>query len=214
MNPSEILHLRAISHELPAFVSRLSERGIRSLSLRDVTAGDIRNSRIILIEAHIDQKALLTFRDDLAACLDAGGTIVFNGHLVYPIFDGLETFRVAAGRGVNDLIIERCQEHPVFSGVDCQDLSFRRGVAGFYARGANPPPAGAIVLHRLKKDGSAIDWLWQRPQGGQILMHSGNTMWMYLNDKTTAARIVPQLLDWVMAGAPAMTANGENNACA
>jgi len=140
----------------------------------------------------------------LMGCLNRGGTIIFNGHLAYPLIDGLAPFQVAAGRGRDDLVIQRVNPHPVFDGVDCQDLSFRRGVAGFYARGANPPPAGASVLHQLKKDSSPIDWIWQRPEGGQILMHSGNTMWMYLNDKTSAARIAPQLLDWVCAGAPKM----------
>ncbi|WP_157833143.1 hypothetical protein [Oceanospirillum maris] len=141
-------------------------------------------------------------KDGLTACLDAGGTIVFNGQLVYPLFDSVGLFQVASGRGRDDLIIERVNEHPVFDGVDCYDMSLRRGVAGFYARGANPPPPEAEILHRLVKDGSPIDWIWQRRQGGQLLMHSGNTMWMYLDDKTSAARIAPQLLDWVCAGAP------------
>lgn len=197
-----ILHLRAISHELPAFIKMLETRGIASRSIRDIQADDLRTSRIVLIEAHIDQKALLGMKDGLMDCLNAGGTVVFNGHLVYPLIDDLQPFQVAAGRGRDDLVIERVQPHPIFTGVDCQDLSFRRGVAGFYARGANPPPAGARILHRLSRDGSPVDWIWQRPAGGQVFMHSGNTLWMYLNDSTSAARIAPQLLDWVCAGAP------------
>ncbi|GAB0152948.1 hypothetical protein [Marinobacterium sp. BA1] len=200
-----ILHLQAISHELPAFVQALEARGIASRSVRDLCADDLRASQVLLIEAHIDQKALLGMKDGLMDCLNAGGTIVFNGHLVYPLIDGLEPFQVAAGRGRDDLVVERVHTHPVFDGVDCQDLSFRRGVAGFYARGANPPPVDAQVLHRLKQDGSPIDWVWQRPEGGQVFMHSGNTMWMYLNDKSSPARIAPQLLDWVCASASELT---------
>jgi hypothetical protein len=106
---------------------------------------------------------------------------------------------------VKDLIVERVNAHPVFEGVDCHDLSFRRGVAGFYGRGANPAPEGAVVLHRLQADGSPLDWVWQRPAGGQIFMHGGNTLWMYINDSTSAARIAPQLLAWAKAGAPAVS---------
>ncbi len=197
-----ILHLRAVSHELPGFVKSLHARGIRSESVRDISSKELAQCEILLIEAHVDQKALLGMKDGLTACLDAGGTIVFNGQLVYPLFDSVGLFQVASGRGRDDLIIERVNEHPVFDGVDCYDMSLRRGVAGFYARGANPPPPEAEILHRLVKDGSPIDWIWQRRQGGQLLMHSGNTMWMYLDDKTSAARIAPQLLDWVCAGAP------------
>lgn len=202
---SKILHLRAVSHELPTFSARLAELGIDSLSLRQMGEVDFANRAVILIEAHIDQRALLAHRDALQRHLDNGGTLVFNGHLVYPLFEGLESFRVAAGRGVKDLEVERVNPHPVFAGVDCQDLSFRRGVAGFYARGANPPPPGAVVLHRLRADGSPCDWVWQRPQGGQLFMHGGNNLWMYINDKTSAARIAPQLLNWVHSDAPTQT---------
>jgi hypothetical protein len=202
---SSILHIRAISHELPAFVRLLADHDIPSLSLREMCDADFANRQVILIEAHIDQRALLSHRQAIEHHLTRGGTIVFNGHLVYPVFDGLEMFQVARGRGVKDLIVERVNPHPVFDGVDCHDLSFRRGVAGFYGRGANPAPPGAVVLHRLQADGSPLDWVWQRPLGGQIFMHGGNTLWMYINDSTSAARIAPQLLAWAKAGAPVIT---------
>ncbi len=201
---NSVLHVRAIAHELPAFAALLRARGMASYSLRDLRDADFLGRRAILIEAHVDQRALLTHRAVLRTHLDAGGTVVFNGHLVYPIFEELAPFRVAAGRGVKDLIVERVHAHPVFAGVSCDDLSFRRGVAGFYGRGANPAPAGAVVLHRLRQDGSPLDWVWQRPAGGQVFMHGGNTCWMYIDDGTSAARIAPQMLDWIEAGAPAL----------
>jgi hypothetical protein len=202
---NKVLHVRAISHELPAFTALLEARGMESRSLRDLRDADFMGRRAILIEAHIDQRALLAHRAALRAHLDAGGTLVFNGHLVYPVFDDLEPYRVAAGRGIKHLIVERVHAHPVFEGVSCDDLSFRRGVAGFYGRGANPAPPGAKVLHRLREDGSPLDWVWQRPAGGQIFMHGGNNCWMYINDASSAARIAPQMLDWIEAGAPAIS---------
>ena len=30
--------------------------------------------------------------------------------------------------------------HPIFDGVDPDDLTLRKGVAGFFARGHHPPP--------------------------------------------------------------------------
>jgi hypothetical protein len=195
---SDILHLGAISHEMPGFLKLLKERNIPTKLIRQTRCEDLANSRVILIEPHIDQRALLSLKEGLDACLNQGGTVVFNGHLVYPVFEGLSFFQVANGGGKEDFIIERVTPHPVFEGVDSFDLSFRRGVAGFYARGANPPPKDALILNRLKKDQSPVDWLWSRPEGGKIFMHSGNPMWMYVNDNSSAARIAPQLLDWVL----------------
>lgn len=194
---NQLLYLHCISHELPDFSRLLKEHGAESLSARELTRERLQRRTAILIEAHMDQRALMAWRQELEEHLSAGGLIVFNGHLAYPLFNGLEPFRVAAGRSRDDLVLERVHEHPIFAGVDCEHLSFRRGVAGFYARGGNPPPKEATVIHRLKKDGTPVDWIWQRPQGGVILMHSGNNMWMYQNDATSASRIAPQLLTWI-----------------
>ena len=43
-----------------------------------------------------------------------------------------------------------------------------------------------------------LDWEWSPPEGGSLLMHAGNDIWMYQNDPTTAARMAPQLLDWCL----------------
>lgn len=201
---NRLLHLRTISHEIPSFTRLLAEYGFESANIRHLRAQALRQRAVILIEAHIDQRALYDWRHELESHLQAGGTIVFNGHLAWPLFEEVGLFQVAQGRGMEDLIVERAADHPIFAGVSCDDLSFRRGVAGFYARGANPPPPGAQVLHRLKKDGSPIDWVWQRPQGGTLFMHSGNNMWMYHNDPTSAARLAPQLAEWMLAQAAAI----------
>ncbi len=140
---SQLLHLRSISHEIPSFSQLLSDAGFESLSVRSLTPDSLTGRAVILIEAHIDQRCLMDWRAGLEAHLDAGGLLVFNGHLAYPLINGVGLFQVAAGRDKASLVVERQEEHPVFSGVDCQDLSMRRGVAGFYARGANPPPEGA-----------------------------------------------------------------------
>lgn len=195
---SQLLHLRCISHELPGFSRLLKESGAESLSVRGLAREQLQHRVVILIDAHIDQRALMVWRQEMEEHLVSGGLIVFNGHLTYPLFNGLEPFRIAAGRGRDDLILEKVNDHPIFVDVECEHLSFRRGVAGFYARGGNPPPSGATVIHQLKKDGTAVDWIWRRPKGGVILMHSGNNMWLFQNDDTSASRIAPQLLAWML----------------
>lgn len=199
---NSVLHILAMENENVNFRKVLQQHGIISVLLRKLTERHLRQRKVILIDGHIDQRALCHFTDVLEQHLCAGGSIVFNGQLAYPIFNGLAMFQVAKGRGFKDLLIERVHEHPIFKHVDCQDISVKRGVAGFYGRGANPPPAGAVILHRLIQDHSPVDWVWQRPEGGQIFMHSGNNIWLYTNDSTSAKHIVPQLIEWSLAGAP------------
>ena len=160
--------------------------------------------RAMLIGTHHDQRHLAAQQAVLTRYLDGGGTIVFCGHVVYPFLAGLGVFRPSGSGRLADLRVRRAAEHPLFAGVEADDLTFRRGVAGFYGRGGSDPPTDALVLNTVGEDALAVDWLWRRPQGGRLLLHSGNDMWMHWHDDTTAARIGPQLLDWLLAtdGAP------------
>ncbi|MDR2679076.1 MAG: hypothetical protein LBB51_06525 [Zoogloeaceae bacterium] len=195
----DILYIRAMGHESLAFLELATHHNVEAHFLRELTEADFSRYKAILVPAHVDQRGLARFHDAIGDFLDAGGLLVFNGHLTYPVIPGLAPFVPAPGGGRDDLIVERVGEHPVFADVDVTDLSFRRGVAGFYGRGENPLPEGAIALHRLQKSGAILDWYWERPQGGRILMHSGNPLWMYVGDDCSAARIAPQLLQWVNA---------------
>jgi hypothetical protein len=197
---TSILYLRAIGHEFPSFLKLPEAEDVTAKHLRELSDEDFERFDAILVPAHIDQKGLSRKSAALTRFLDRNGTLVFNGHLVYPVFPELEFFVPAKGGHKDDLIVETTGEHPVFEGVSDHDLSFRRGVSGFYGRGANQPPAGATILHRLKADHSPLDWYWERPRGGRLLMHGGNTLWMYVDDDTSAARIAPQLLRWLKTG--------------
>lgn len=154
----------------------------------------------LLIPANADQRFLMTLQPQLEQWLLAGGTMVINGHVAYPFLRWLQPFEVQPCPGLAGLQVARAAPHPVFDGVDPAHLTYRRGVAGFYARGANPPPPGALVLNTLGPGQQPIDWLLALPGGGRLLVHSGNDLWMYANGQDSAARIVPQLFDWLASG--------------
>lgn len=158
--------------------------------------------RVLLIPADIDQRLFAANQPWLRAFFMAGGALVFNGLLAYPFLDELRPFVPLPKRGREDLRVRKVADHPVFVGVTDDDLSLRRGVAGFYGRGANPPPAGARVLAVVgdaPADRVPLDWEWTPPEGGRLLMHAGNNLWMHQDDPTSAARIAPQLLDWCLS---------------
>lgn len=170
---------------------------VETRHLRELPDLDLSSHGAILVSMLSDQVSLAEQGDKLDAFLDGGGVLVFNGHVAHPPVAGLRPF-VAGGRhGVDVLAIHRLAEHPVFDGVAEEDLTFRRGVAGFYARGHNPPPDGARVLNGIGPERAPVDWEWRRPGGGTVLMHSGLDLWAYAGDSTTAARMAPQLLAWL-----------------
>lgn len=174
-------------------------RRVDAVPMHDLGRVDLSRYRGLLLGLHCDQRHLAACRAQLAAFLDGGGTIAFCGHLAYPFIDGMERYRVIPGYRLDDLRVKRVSPHPVWQGVAEDDMTFRRGVAGFYGRGANPPPPDATVINTLGPSAAPVDWEWHPPSGGRVLVHAGADLWMYLETERTAARLAPQLLDWIEA---------------
>ncbi|CAH1670225.1 hypothetical protein [Chelatococcus asaccharovorans] len=165
--------------------------------LGDVDLGAYRG---LLIGLHADQRYLLARKSQLEAFLQGGGTIVFCGHVAYPFLDELAPYQAIPGYTVDDLEVARASDHPVWAGVDPRHLTWRRGVAGFYGRGANPPPAGARVVNTLGRGRYPVDFEVAPGVGGRLLVHAGADLWSYTDAGNSAERMVPQLFDWIAKG--------------
>lgn len=186
--------IKGVGGDLPAVSERY--RGAVEIDHYSLHETDLAPFAAILLPAHLDQRYLGAIAPVVTAFLDRGGRLVFNGHVAWPMLPELQPFVPLASRQLADLAIHRLAEHPVFEGVAEDDLTFRRGVAGFYARGHNPPPDGAVALMGVGPERVPCDWVLQRPAGGEILCHAGNDLWMYIDDTRSTGRIVPQLIAW------------------
>ncbi len=178
---------------------------VQGLDMYALGEVDLRNYRGLLIPIHADQRFLLSLRSTLEAFLQTDAKLIVCGHVAYPFLPELAPFVPLTKRSSGDYRVWRVQDHAIFAGVETADLTFRKGVAGFYGRGHNPPPPCARVLHCLgAPDGAPVDYLYDRPGGGQVLVHAGNDLWMYVADDTSANRIAPQLLDWIESVEPSV----------
>ncbi|HEX7276664.1 MAG TPA: hypothetical protein VF244_04755 [Acidimicrobiales bacterium] len=149
------------------------------------------------ISGMVDQEFLWQQRDVIDRFLDDGKLVVFCGHLLRPWLPGCGTFVPVAVTSYRDYVVHLADPHPVFDGVDPRDLTFRRGVAGFFARGHHPPPPGAEVLATLA-GGQPITWIDRSTTNGTVFTHAGNDLIGFADD-STAARLGAQLLDWIEA---------------
>jgi len=153
--------------------------------------------RALLVPMHADQRQLARVRPVLEAFLATGGTIVVCGQIAHPFLADLRPFVPLVSMRPADLAVRIETPHPIWADIDRDDLTFRRGVAGFYGRGENPPPWGARVLTTVGHGCAAVDWLVERGSG-RLLVHGGNDLWSFANDDTTAARLAPQLIAWLL----------------
>ena len=153
----------------------------------------------LLIPFHADQRFLLTQQEHVLRFLAAGGTLVVCAQVGYPFLPELASFVPLAARAAADWRVRRVAPHPVFAGVETDDLTFRKGIAGFYGRGHMPPPTGARIIHCLGDgDGAPVDYVYDHARGGRVLVHAGNDLWTYaVEADSTAQRLAGQLLTWI-----------------
>lgn len=165
----------------------------------ELAAIDWSQHRALIITMHADQRLLQTVSATWERLLDSGGVIVFNGHIAHPFLPGLSKFVKIDRPRLDQFAVVRHQDHPVYRGLPPALMNRRRGVAGFWGRGHNPPPAGAAVLQSLDQGRAPIDWVWQRPGGGIVFMHGGNDLWSNFEDPSLNAQIALQTMRWIAA---------------
>jgi hypothetical protein len=173
--------------------------GVVTADVYDLSGLDLEPYAALLVAGMVDQEYLMTCRDTVARFLGRGRVVVFCGHLFRPWLPGCPPFVPAAIATVGDYAVHveeaPLERIPVFASVDPDDLTYRRGVAGFFARGHHDPPPGATVLARLA-GGQPITWVDEQATPGAVLVHAGADLLGYGADDSSASRVGPQLVDW------------------
>lgn len=181
------------------FVDRpFFRRYLTRIDQYDLPGTEIQEFAGLVVSSQADQDFLYRHRERLRTYLDAGGVVVFSGHLSRQWLPGAGTFVPPRIDTPDDYTVVEARPHPVFEGVSTDDLTYQRGVAGFFARGHNPPPDGATVLLRLR-GGEPVVYVDHVTTEGTILVHSGNDLACLDRRDTTAAKVPPQLVSWVRA---------------
>ncbi|MEM1264764.1 MAG: hypothetical protein AAGI50_01970 [Pseudomonadota bacterium] len=130
----------------------------------------------LITGTQLDQDRALVWAGWLRAWLEAGGRWVVNGHLLRPILPEAAPFVPMERPGRADFVQTRLAEHPILAGIAPELLEANRGVAGFYGRGHNPMPPGAVAVTGLGPRRVPVDWVW--PVGaGAVFSHAGNDLW-------------------------------------
>lgn len=171
-------------------------RQVRALDMYDLPTADLSDVRGLLLGMHCDQRLLARLQPRLTDFVQRGGRVAACGQVARPFLPGLARFVPLHSYRLADLVVYRLAAHPVWEGVALDELTYRRGVAGFYGRGHHPPPEGALVVNGLGAARLPLDFIYPLGQG-RVLFHGGNDLWGYASEATTASRLTPQLLAWL-----------------
>ncbi|PWK73955.1 hypothetical protein [Aminobacter sp. AP02] len=148
----------------------------------------------------LDQDAMLALRPALEAFLDNGGRWFFNGHVVRPMIEGLFQYRPITAPRRADFDLSSVNRHPLYDGIELKKLEANKGVAGFYGRGCNPLPVGAVAINGLGTAQVPVDWVWQRPSGGRFFSHAGNDLGSMGVEWGLAPELTARILAWTNGG--------------
>ena len=173
----------------------LSDRGDR-IDCYTLADADLSRYVLLVVPALVDQEHLARHRGVIRRFLDRGGVLLFGGQLHRDWLPGASTFVPLARPSLQSYRISWIADHPIFAGIAPDDLTFRRGVAGFFARGHHPPPPGAEVLVRLG-GGEPATYVDRVSTRGTIVVHANGDLLSYGDGAdNTASRLPGQLLDW------------------
>ncbi len=149
---------------------------------------DVTRFAALLISPTVDQEHLSAHRRVIRGYLDGRGVVVFGGHLRGGWLPGGSDFVPLAHRTLAGYRVIEVAEHPIFAGKTPDDLTFRRGVAGFFARGHHPVPEGAEVLTRLS-GGEPATYLDRSSTAGTIVVQASSDLLSFCGEA---------LLDWLV----------------
>lgn len=180
---------------------------LEAIDVYDLPSTDLLAYKGLAVTSACDQEFLLKHADQIRAFLDDGRVLAFSGHLFRPWLPGAGMFQPKTIRHHLDYTVRLVNEHPIFEGVREEDLTFRKGVAGFFARGHHEPPPGAEILARLvdREHGEPIVYVDRVSTRGVILVHAGNDLLASVDRDSTAGRVAGQLIRWMLTEAEALT---------
>lgn len=185
MTRPSLLYLNNTAGPAPAALTTLGDIEVQDVPQYEAPFTGV---DVVYVPMHADQRDLVARRREIEEFIETGGVMVVNGHVAHPFHAALTCFVPSRGSGLAALKVERVMPHPMFDGVPLETLNFTKGVAGFYARGGNPAPAEAIVIHTVGPDRLPVDWLLPHRSGGALFVHSGNDIIPFLHRANALGR--------------------------
>ena len=153
---------------------------------------------VLIVTDFIDQEFLYEQKNVILNFLNAGKIVVASTHIFRAWLPNVNLFMPKEIRKHADYEMVATATPGFFAGVDMQELAYRRGVSGFYARGFHPvPPADAEVMLTFL-DGTPITYVDRSSTAGTIVAHSARDLTSYATGENTTKLIASQFKSWLV----------------
>ncbi|MGP1560914.1 MAG: hypothetical protein ACTTIC_02375 [Helicobacteraceae bacterium] len=169
---------------------------IYALSQYELPAQDLRRFSGLILTLYSDQYLLESLSARLENFLHQGGHIFFSGHIFRKFLPALRIYEPLANIKLPDFRPSLLENHTIYNGLDMQTYYKRRGVAGFFARGANPMPRAARAVAAIKNAKLVTDWELE-VGAGRIFVHSGNEPYTCASSPRDNLQALRNITNWL-----------------
>lgn len=177
--------------------SPFMQENFHFIDMYDLETTDLTPFKCIVVHDFVDQVHLYRHRALIEQFLNDGKIVIWGGHLTTKWLPGCALFTPKKINAFSDYEISIVKEQPIFDGVLAEELTFTKGVAGFFARGSHTPiPAQAEILTTLP-DAATVTYIDRHTTAGTILVHAGRDLFTLRDQHRTTDRISTQLLQWI-----------------
>lgn len=187
----------AFGREGRAMADNTPTEHVTSLDQYALHTADLSAFNVLVVTDFIDQEYLYEQRQVIMDFLNAGNIVLACTHIFRAWLPGTNLFMPKEIRTHADYEMIVVKEDSFFAGVDMNELAYRKGVSGFYARGSHPVtnPQAEVVL--AFTDGTPITVIDRNSTGGTIVAHAARDLLAYATGDNTTKRITPQVLAWL-----------------
>ena len=170
---------------------------ITNLDQYELGTTDFSPYDVLVITDFIDQEYLYENRGIIQQFLNSGKIVVACTHIFRSWLPGVNLFMPKRITKFSDYEMEIKKADSVFRGVDMQELAYRKGVSGFYARGYHPVTNPEVEVWLAFKTGEPITYVDRTSTKGTIIASSARDLLSYETGQNTTQLIAPQTLEWL-----------------
>lgn len=151
---------------------------------------------VIIVPNFADQENLYMHKNVIENFLKEKKIVVFFGHLFRSWLPGSSLFMPEKVNHFSDYNLYSENNSPIFIGVMTEDMTFKKGVAGFFARGHYHADE-RCEIHLVFKSGNVCAYADRHSTAGTIFVHGGRSLLGYHSEGSTTDLIRQQFIGWL-----------------
>lgn len=160
----------------------------------EIQTADLSDFNVLVVTDFIDQEHLYKHKEVIESFLNDGKIVVVNTHMFRPWIPGVGLFMPKEIRKHSDYVMEAAHNNTFYRGVDMQELTYRKGVSGFYARGSHPVVNKNAEIVLQFTDGTPIVFIDRDSTKGTVVAGACRDFFTYATGQNSTQLIAPQFL--------------------